>query len=587
MFLNINEIQRRQEARDASLEPVRNIVSGYVIAVNGDIVGDREGLIWFKAIDDNSEPFQVFYNGTIGDLRPNMFVRIERNPKAPARWQIIQFDTGLYFDDQSTYETLPSLSVVPGKEEYEWPAGRPGALALNISTRQVTDFAARPTSPSSMRVLVYSGFYPGATDYEYFEGPIHTADMTARIPGTSGEARLVAISVDTDGNLVLTNGTTFVNNLPMPTAALPNVGIDETLISSVRLVNGMTSIVEDNFTFEMRPVFGATGGKPGLWSIVPATSTDILYDQGNVGIGSAPATDVNLHVLDSDASSPTWAGADLLVLERNGVARLHIHTSTATEGGLWFTDTIRGVGRLNYDHNADEMTFYTSSTRQMVIDANGQVGINIISPSTKLQIVSATSDPLPLQADREVVATSGGQEIARLRIESTGTAIAGFGSQLSFASDNLAGVLANRAAIIGGIDGASNIGFLQFQTTDSSNTLTDRMKIDGSGDIGINVTSPSAQLHIDQSGAAGAQPVLFLDQGDVSEQCIQFSSDATDQDINLYTVNVTGTPTYRWDESEEAFSQNKGLRITSGELTINAPTGATGEQLTVRRRYNG
>lgn len=43
---------------------------------------------------------------------------------------------------------------------------------------------------------------------------------------------------------------------------------------------------------------------------------------------------------------------------------------------------------------------------------------------------------------------------------------------------------------------------------------------------------------------------------------------AADGDVDIATVNVTGTPTLKWDESEDAFSANKGLQITDGNLTV-------------------
>jgi hypothetical protein len=54
------------------------------------------------------------------------------------------------------------------------------------------------------------------------------------------------------------------------------------------------------------------------------------------------------------------------------------------------------------------------------------------------------------------------------------------------------------------------------------NSVT-QMAMDANGDVGIGVTSPNAQLHVDQPSATGAQPVLLLDQGDVSEEMIEFA----------------------------------------------------------------
>jgi hypothetical protein len=85
------------------------------------------------------------------------------------------------------------------------------------------------------------------------------------------------------------------------------------------------------------------------------------------------------------------------------------------------------------------------------------------------------------------------------------------------------------------------------------------------GDVFVGSTSaPLAQLHVDQSSATGAQPALLLDQGDVSEQCIKFSSDSTDRDIYLFTVDVTGTPTALWDESEDSLVWDKNLTLDDG-----------------------
>ena len=42
------------------------------------------------------------------------------------------------------------------------------------------------------------------------------------------------------------------------------------------------------------------------------------------------------------------------------------------------------------------------------------------------------------------------------------------------------------------------------------------------GNVGIGITAPTSQLHIDQSNASGAIPVITLDQGDESEEMMEF-----------------------------------------------------------------
>lgn len=76
----------------------------------------------------------------------------------------------------------------------------------------------------------------------------------------------------------------------------------------------------------------------------------------------------------------------------------------------------------------------------------------------------------------------------------------------------------------------------------------------------------SGRLHVDQESTTGAKPALFLDQADVSEQCIIFSSSGSDIGINLFTVNVTGTPKMAWDESEDDFNFSAGVTVESREV---------------------
>lgn len=42
--------------------------------------------------------------------------------------------------------------------------------------------------------------------------------------------------------------------------------------------------------------------------------------------------------------------------------------------------------------------------------------------------------------------------------------------------------------------------------------------------VGMGIAVPTATLHVDQAAAAGAMPVLLLDQADVSEEMVEFAS---------------------------------------------------------------
>lgn len=141
---------------------------------------------------------------------------------------------------------------------------------------------------------------------------------------------------------------------------------------------------------------------------------------------------------------------------------------------------------------------------------------------------------------------------------------------------------ANNVNLGGGSGGTNAATTVTFYTAANTTTRTgsSRMKIDSNGDVIIGTGVPAGQLHVDQLSNIGNQPVLFLDQGDVSEQCIQFSSDAVDRDIHLWTVNVTGTPSLTWDESADSIIYSVETAATASTIDLltlrhNTSAGAT------------
>lgn len=71
-----------------------------------------------------------------------------------------------------------------------------------------------------------------------------------------------------------------------------------------------------------------------------------------------------------------------------------------------------------------------------------------------------------------------------------------------------------------------SIGFINRQNSSLflSTNNTARLHIEPDGNVGIGTTNPQAQLYIDQSSTTGAEPVLYLDQADISEEMIEFNT---------------------------------------------------------------
>ena len=100
--------------------------------------------------------------------------------------------------------------------------------------------------------------------------------------------------------------------------------------------------------------------------------------------------------------------------------------------------------------------------------------------------------------------------------------------------------------IVAQVDGGNDPpgGDLSFYTQVDSRIMTFAMIIDSAQKVGIGITSPTAKLHVDQSSASGAMPVLKLDQGDVDDSFIDFvGTTASDQTKSLSTDTSVGALT--------------------------------------------
>ena len=128
---------------------------------------------------------------------------------------------------------------------------------------------------------------------------------------------------------------------------------------------------------------------------------------------------------------------------------------------------------------------YTESTERVRIDSSGRVGIGTTSPNAKLYIAEAgsnTGGDINLNADGLVVDNSGGNTGLTFKTPNTASSRIAFGDP----EDNNAGqILYSQAS-----------NYFAFDTAGS-----ERMRIDSSGRVGINETSPVKTL--DMTGEGG------------------------------------------------------------------------------------
>ena len=161
-------------------------------------------------------------------------------------------------------------------------------------------------------------------------------------------------------------------------------------------------------------------------------------------------------------------------------------------GGANTTSQIvhRGTGDFSIQTTeAANLTFRTSSSERMRIDANGNVGIGTTSPSEKLSI-SGVKNTAIIHLGSTTMNTSWvvGDKIGAIEFGSADSSGAGAGVKASISYELEAGTT-----------GSTNSMVFRSAGTSAGTNNTERMRILSNGSVGIGTTSPGSLLHVDGS----------------------------------------------------------------------------------------
>lgn len=249
----------------------------------------------------------------------------------------------------------------------------------------------------------------------------------------------------------------------------------------------------------------------------PSTGNgNLLFMTNNAGLLTEGMRVTNLGLIGIGTTTP--------------LATLHVQSLTGTSTPAFIISTSTGPTLL-------------------IVNAAGNVGIG-------------TSNPLSLLT----VAASPSVQQTYLRLEGNG---AFSGSEPSIDFTNTAGNVTS-ARISSAPGSAFAASYLEFSTANSSMALTERARIDTSGNFGIATSSPSQKLDVwgNVNVATGSVPALFVKS---STNQVGIGTNAPSFGLDINTTNTSGLRVF--NSTGSGSSGGGGLQVQTSTTTTDSRLG--------------
>jgi hypothetical protein len=258
------------------------------------------------------------------------------------------------------------------------------------------------------------------------------------------------------------NGSISVNN---------SVGNNKVKLQSTGVsVTAVSGAFTESLTVSGNSVLtGAAGSVGGKWSD-GISAGDIYYNGGNVGIGTdSPSARLDIKGGSTDGMRFSVDGQPYYHVIHSQGDSLYIGADDSDAGGV-----------------GADIRFNVTGSEHMRIIANGDVGIGTTTPQGPLHVSNVAANTLSLTREIDILGIANG---ASSKIE--GGALAGvsvsMGAALGFVLEDVDGT----------DPGVNTKGSLYFETKDGGGSLTEKMRIDSDGNVGIGTTDPISILNLD------------------------------------------------------------------------------------------
>ncbi|AFY01050.1 cell wall surface anchor family protein [Bdellovibrio bacteriovorus str. Tiberius] len=449
-------------------------------------------------------------SGTQGATVVDKIKGVEVDAIAPTAGEVLKFVGGKWTPAADTSNSGTITNVIAGTGLTG--GGTSGAVILNVDGSAVTNL--NPANLSAA-VPVNKGGTGQTTATAGFNAlsPLTTkGDIIAR--DATGSTRL---GVGSNGQILAADNAE-ATGLKWIT---PNAGTVTTVSASAPL-----AVATASTTPAISITNGTVNGQTLRWNAGAWTANKLVYtDLLNVNSlspwpsSSCTAGQAVVWISGSDSfacSSITISGSNFAAQSANtflagpttGSATPTFRTIASSDLPITGATGLYSNGGNNFGvaasigtNDNQSLTLKANNTAAMTILPGGNVGIGATNPGVKLEVASTSPTGFDV---RTTGSTNNSISTGPIRIFATasgGTADTGFGAVQQFHLTNDAGVstLAADAGAVWSSATAGNERGAYIIRTGIGGTLTEKMRIDYSGAIGIGTTNPKATMDINGS----------------------------------------------------------------------------------------